>query len=79
MTIDERKMAIAYADLLNIQELVQHVLRMNANELFGPEARKAFAQIALQLDVVTADARKYMSKHTEFNKEEMNGKTSHEA
>ena len=69
MTVDERKMAVAYADLLNIQELVQHILRMDADELFNPEARKAFAQIALQLDVVMADVGRYVSQHTDFNKE----------
>lgn len=70
MTIDERKMTIAYADLLNIQELVQHILRMDADELFNPETRKAFAQIAFQLDDVIADAGHYVSLHTDFNKKE---------
>ena len=69
MTIDERKMAIAYADLLNMQELVQHILHMDADELFNPEARKAFAQIALQLDMVTAEVGRFVSQHTDFNKE----------
>lgn len=69
MTIDERKMAIAYGDLLNMQELVQHILRMDADELFNPEARKAFAQIAIQLDTVMADVGQYVARHTEFSKE----------
>ena len=43
MTVDERKMAIAYADVLNMEELAQHILRMDADELFKPETRKAFA------------------------------------
>lgn len=43
MTIDERKMAIAYGDLLNMQELVQHILMMDTDKLFNPETRKAFA------------------------------------
>ena len=71
MTIDERKMAIAYADLLNIQELAQHIMRMDADELFSPEARKTFFQIAFQLDSVIADVGHYMSTHTDFNKEEL--------
>jgi len=66
MTIEERKMAIAYADLLNIQELVQHILRMDADELFNPETRKAFVQIAVQLDTVMAGVRHYVSRHTDF-------------
>lgn len=75
MTIDERKMAIAYADLLNIQELVQHIMRMDADELFNPPARKAFAQIAIQLDMVMACVAQYVALHTELNKEEPNGRT----
>jgi hypothetical protein len=75
MTVDERKMAIAYGDLLNIQELVQHILRMDADELFNPESRKAFAHIAVQLDTVMADVGQYVSRHTEFNKEVSDGRT----
>ena len=67
-------MTIAYADLLNIQELVQHILRMDADELFKPETRKVFAQIAFQLDTVMADVGQYVSRHTEFNKEEPDGR-----
>ena len=48
-------------------ELVQHILRMDADELFNPESRKAFAQIAFQLDTVMADVGNYMSRHTDFN------------
>ena len=75
MTIDERKMAIAYADLLNIQEHVQHIMRMDADELFNPAAKKAFAQIAIQLDMVMACAAQYVALHTEFNNGEPNGRT----
>lgn len=75
MTIDERKMTIAYADLLNMQELVQHILRMDADELFNPEARKTFFQIAFQLDSVIADVGHYISTHTDFNKETSDGRT----
>lgn len=75
MTVDERKMTIAYADLLNIQELVQHILRMDADELFNPAAKKAFDQIVLQLDMVMACAAQYVARHTKFDKEEPNGRT----
>lgn len=67
MTVDERKMTIAYADLLNMQELVQHILRMDADELFNPETRKAFVQIAFHLDAVMAGVGHYVSRHTDFN------------
>jgi hypothetical protein len=72
MTIDERKMAIAYADLLNIQELVQHILRMDADELFNPGAHEKFALAANCLDMVMTDVGRYMSEHTDFNTETKN-------
>ena len=68
MTIDERKMAIAYADLLQMQELVQHILRMDAEELFGKDARKAFALVDFNLNKVMMEAGRYMSEHTDLNK-----------
>lgn len=74
MTVDERKMAIAYADLLNIQELVQHILRMDANDLFNPSAQEKFTLAANCLDVVMADVGSYVSSHTDFNKEESDGR-----
>ena len=70
MTIDERKMAIAYADLLNMQELVQHILRMDADELMDKDTRFAFVQLTFNLDKVVAGVGKYMSEHTDFNEEE---------
>ena len=69
MTIDERKMAIAYGDLLNIQELVQHIIRMKSYVLFGEDAKMAFAEIQEDVDRVLADAGRYMSEHTDFNAE----------
>ena len=71
MNVDERKMAITYADLLNMQERDQHIMRMDADELFKPKARKAFVQIAFSLDTVLTDVSHYVSSHTDFNKEEM--------
>lgn len=75
MTVDERKMTIAYADLLNIQELVQHIFKMGADELFSPFARKAFAKISIQLDTAMADVRSYVSLHTDFGKETSDRRT----
>lgn len=74
MTIEERKMAITYADLLSMQELSQHILRMDADELLSPEARHSFAVVCNELDKVMADTRQYMSKHTDFNKETSDGR-----
>ena len=74
MTVDERKMTIAYANLLNMQELAQCILRMDADELFKPETRKMFTQIAFKLDDVMVDVGHYVSSHTDFNKEESDGR-----
>lgn len=69
MTIDERKMTIAYADLLNIQELVQHILRMDADELMDKDTRFALVQLTFNIDRVVSGVGKYMSENTDFNKE----------
>ena len=67
MTIDERKMAVAYGDLLCIQDLMQHILRMDADELMGEDARKAFMCASMDMDKVAADMGHWMSVHTNFN------------
>lgn len=69
MTIDERKMAIAYADLLNMQELTQHILHMDADEIMDKDTRFALVQLTFNLDKVVSGVEKYMSEHTDFNKE----------
>ena len=74
MTIDERKMTIAYADLLNIQELVQHILRMDADELMDKDTRFALVQLTFNLDRVVSGVGKYMSENTDFNKETSDGR-----
>lgn len=70
MTLDERTMAIAYSDLLNMQELTQHILRMDADELMDKDTRFALVQLTVNLDKVMAGVCKYMSEHTDFNEEE---------
>ena len=70
MTVDERKMAIAYADLLNIQELVQHILRIKSYDLFDKDAKMAFSEIQEDIDRVLACVWRYMSEHTDFNAED---------
>ena len=74
MTVDERKMTIAYADLLNIQELVQHIMRMDADELMDKDTRFALVQLTFNIDRVVSGVGKYMSENTDFNKETSDGR-----
>ena len=69
MTIDERKMAIAYADLLNVSELFQHILRMDADDLFDTKTRADFIQATMNVDNVIGSVGRWMNDHTEFNEE----------
>lgn len=69
MTVDERKMAVAYGDLLCIQDLMQHILRMDADELLSEDARKAFMCASMDMDKVMAAVGHWMSTHTDFNEE----------
>ena len=74
MTIDERKMTIAYANLLNIQELAQHILRMDADELMDKDTRFALVQLTFNIDRVVSGVGKYMSENTDFNKDTSDGR-----
>lgn len=74
MTVDERKMTIAYADLLNIQELAQHILRMDADELMDKDTRFALVQLTFNIDRVVSGVGKYMSENTDFNKDTSDGR-----
>lgn len=76
MTVDERKMFIAYGGLLCIQDLIQHVLRMDADEMLSEDARRAFMCASTDMDKVVADAGRWMSAHTEFDKEKEDGQVS---
>ena len=70
MTIDERKMAITYGDLICIQDLIQHILRMDADELLSQYARKAFMCASMDMDKVVAEVGHWISTHTDFNDKE---------
>ena len=39
-----------------------------------PDARKAFALVDFNLNKVMVDVGRYMSEHTDFNKEELDGR-----
>ena len=67
MTIDERRMSIAYTDLIQVGALIQHVLRVNAYELLSDERKRDLASAELALGRVRGEIEKYVSEHTDFD------------
>lgn len=67
MTIDERRMSIAYTDLIQVGELIQHVIRVNACELLSDERKRDLASAELALGRVRGEIEKYVSSHTDLD------------
>lgn len=67
MTLDERRMCIAYADLIQVGELIQHVLRIDAYELLSKERKGDLASAELALERVRGEIEKYVSSHTDLD------------
>lgn len=43
MTLDERRMVIAYADMIQVSDLIQHVMRIEAYDLLTADSKRALA------------------------------------
>ena len=67
MTVEERKMTVAYADLLNVQDLLQHVVKMGVIRVIDPKARLALASASVDIETVIASVVGYISAHTDFS------------
>jgi len=67
MTIDERRMCIAYAYLIQIGELIQHVLKVDAYELLSKERKRDLASAELALDGVRGEIGRYVSSHVDLD------------
>ena len=66
MTIDERRVAIAYADILNIEELIQHVIRIGACDVISRESVASLAYAGDEIGKVKIQLGQFLSKHTDF-------------
>lgn len=60
-------MCIAYADLIQVCELIQHVIKVGAYELLSKERKGDLASAKLSLDRVRGEIEKYVSSHTDFD------------
>lgn len=70
MTLDERKMAIAYADMICVEELIQHILRIGAYELLSNKCKARFAEAEMWLGSVKGEFSVLMAEHTDFGSED---------
>ena len=72
MTYDERRMCVGYSNLIEIQDLVQHIYRVGAFNLLSPKSKKLIISIEDKLGKVMDEMYKYVSSHTEDDKEKGN-------
>ena len=72
MTYDERRMCVGYSNLIEIQDLVQHIYRVGAVNLLSPKSKKLIISIEDKLGKVMDEMYKYVSSHTEDDKEKNN-------
>lgn len=70
MTLDERKITIAYADMLRVGDLIQHVLDIGAYELLSNTGKARFADAELLLGSVRSEFSVLMAEHTDFGPED---------
>jgi len=66
MTIEERQVSIAYADMLDIGETLQHILQIGAFDRLSDKAKKAFIEAEYRLMDVKYDLYAYMAEHTDW-------------
>lgn len=67
MTLDERRMAIAYADLITICELVLHIMKIETYDLLTPGCRMDLANAEDALWRVKDEVGRYVSAHTAYD------------
>ena len=67
MTLDERRMSMAYADLITIGELVQHIIKIGAYDLLTPGCGVDLASAEDALWRVRDEVGKCVSVHTVHN------------
>lgn len=70
MTLDERKMAIAYADMLCICDRIQHILDIGAYELLSNTGKARFAEAELSLGSVRGEFSVLVAERTDFGAED---------
>lgn len=63
MTLDERRMVIAYADMIQVSDLIQHVLRIGAYDLLTADSKRALADADEAIREVHNEIMKYTLDH----------------
>jgi len=63
MTLDERRMMIAYADMIQVNALIQHVLRNGAYDLLTADGKRAIADADEAINKVKNEMMEYTFAH----------------
>ena len=70
MTYEERKMCVGYANLISVADGIQHIYRLDADELLSVESRRKLSNAEAEIQEVMHEMYKYVSDHMEDVKEE---------
>lgn len=71
MTKSERTLAISYADIIQVEDLLQHILRIDGDYLLSQDGRRKFAQAQILLEQVHTEYSKLMAQATDFSGKEL--------
>ena len=63
MTLNERRMVIAYADMIQVSDLIQHVMRIGAYEMLTADGRQALADADEAICKVKNEMMEYTFAH----------------
>ena len=63
MTLDERRMVIAYADMIHANDLIQHVMRIGAYDLLTADGKRALADADEAVCKVKNEIMEYTFAH----------------
>lgn len=63
MTLDERRMVIAHADMIQVSDLIQHVMRIGAYDLLTADSKRALADAEEAIGKVHNEIMKYTFDH----------------
>lgn len=73
MKISERALAVSYADMIQVGNLIEHILRINGDALLSKESRNKLAKAQLLLEQVYSEYLELMNLATVFGGKALNG------
>lgn len=73
MTENERALAVSYSDMIQVKNLIEHILRVDGDALLSNEAMNKLAEAQLLLEQVYSEYSKLVAQATDFGGKELHG------